>query len=114
MAELADAQASGACVLRDVEVRLLSAAVIGNAPVWCVYVLVCADKSFYVGMTKDLKRRLSEHRRCLVGWTKSRLPVELVHHERFSTRREGRSRERYLKSGWGKQWLKGKLGIEGH
>ncbi len=46
---------------------------------WYVYVLRCVDGSLYVGMTNAIDRRLDEHRRGKVMWTKSRLPVELFH-----------------------------------
>ena len=73
---------------------------------WHVYVLSCCDGSLYVGLTNNLPRRLGEHRRALVSWTKSRLPVEMVYRESLPSRAQARKREVYLKSGWGKQWLK--------
>jgi len=60
-------------------------------------------------MTNDLPRRLKQHRSKLVSWTKSRLPVEVVHQEAFATSPEARVREKYLKSGWGKRWLRNAL-----
>ncbi|MDY6913335.1 MAG: GIY-YIG nuclease family protein [Planctomycetota bacterium] len=77
---------------------------------WYVYVLRCCDASLYIGMTNDVQRRLREHNRSLVAWTKSRLPVSLMYQDAFSARSEARKREKYLKSGWGKQWLKRKFG----
>ena len=76
---------------------------------WYVYVLQCSDGSLYVGMTGDVERRLGEHERAVVKWTQTRLPVVLVRQESFSSRTEARRREKYLKSGWGKQWLTGKV-----
>ncbi|MHC4293989.1 MAG: GIY-YIG nuclease family protein [Planctomycetota bacterium] len=76
---------------------------------WHIYVLRCSDGSLYVGMTGSLERRLSEHKRAAVMWTKPRLPVELVYQETCRTRVAARKREKYLKSGWGKQWLSNKL-----
>jgi len=60
-------------------------------------------------MTEDLQRRLSEHRRGTVRWTRSRLPAVLAYHEQRTSRLEARDREKYLKSGWGKWWLRQKL-----
>ena len=73
---------------------------------YVVYVLACADGSLYVGMTCDLARRLSEHRRGTVCWTRSRLPLRLVHTEQCAGRAAARHREKYLKSGGGKRWLR--------
>lgn len=46
---------------------------------YSVYILSCADDSFYTGLTRDLNRRLSEHMRGQgARWTRKRLPVKLV------------------------------------
>lgn|SRR5262249_12645228 len=47
-------------------------------PVW-VYILRCADDSYYTGHTEHLERRLAQHQAGEGSeWTKLRLPVELV------------------------------------
>jgi predicted GIY-YIG superfamily endonuclease len=74
-----------------------------------VYVLRCSDGSLYIGQTEDTGRRLEHHRSGKVRWTRSRLPVELVHSEEFPTRAEAVRREKILKTGYGRQWLKRKL-----
>lgn len=79
---------------------------------WTVYALQCSDGSIYIGMTNNLNRRIKEHQAAQVSWTKSRLPIRLIHQETLMTRIDARKREKYLKSGWGKQWLKSKLGIQ--
>ncbi len=44
-----------------------------------IYILKCADGSYYTGSAKSLERRLAEHQIGEGGqWTKSRLPVDLV------------------------------------
>ncbi len=44
-----------------------------------VYILRCPDRSHYTGHTVDLEKRLTEHQSGEVnGWTRHRLPVELV------------------------------------
>ncbi|MBP7710599.1 MAG: GIY-YIG nuclease family protein [Rickettsiales bacterium] len=49
-----------------------------------MYILECRDKSFYVGSTTDLERRLSEHQNGLGAvYTRKRLPVKLVFSEEF-------------------------------
>lgn len=48
---------------------------------YCVYILVCTDDSFYTGFTRDLDRRLSEHKAGRgARWTKRRRPVKLMFH----------------------------------
>lgn len=50
-----------------------------------VYMLHCADGSYYTGVTNDLERRVQEHgnssHRC--SYTAGRLPVELVYAQQF-------------------------------
>ncbi len=65
---------------------------------WHVYVLRCGDGSLYTGATNDLARRVERHARGKGGrYTRSRLPVELVHAERAADRGAALSREAALK-----------------
>jgi len=49
-----------------------------------VYILECADGSYYVGSTRNLERRLWEHQEGLAAeYTRRRRPVELVWQQRF-------------------------------
>lgn len=49
-----------------------------------MYILECADKSYYTGSTKYLKKRIKEHQKGEgANHTKSRLPVVLVYYEEF-------------------------------
>ncbi len=49
------------------------------------YMLKCSDQSYYVGRTKDIERRLAEHRNRQAGfYTARRLPVELVFFQTFA------------------------------
>lgn len=65
-----------------------------------VYLLRCADGSYYVGQTDGLTKRLAEHEAGEgSAWTARRLPVELVWSEAFGTRDEAREAERQIK-GW--------------
>lgn len=44
-----------------------------------VYILLCADNTYYIGVTNNLDRRISEHNSGEVeGFTSSRLPVHLL------------------------------------
>jgi len=60
----------------------------------------------YVGLTNSISRRLKEHNSGYNKSTKAFKPYQLVYQERFKSRKEARQREKYLKSGVGKEWLK--------
>lgn len=66
-----------------------------------VYILECADGSYYVGVTNDLQRRLSEHKSGSnpKSYTAERLPVKLVYSEHFQYIDKAIKREKQLK-GW--------------
>jgi putative endonuclease len=67
------------------------------------------DGQFYVGFTGDLKQRLAQHNAGRVESTRGRAPLELIYYEACRDQRDATSRERYLKSAWGKRYLKGRL-----
>jgi putative endonuclease len=72
-----------------------------------VYLLLSLkDNGLYIGYTNDLKRRFEQHNKGLSLSTKYRLPFKLVFYECFSNSTDARSREKYLKSGYGRQQLK--------
>ncbi len=72
-----------------------------------VYVLYSRqDGSLYVGCTNDLKARIKLHNAEKVRSTKSRGPFELAYYEAYSNQRDGYEREKYLKTGWGKNYIK--------
>ena len=64
------------------------------------------DGDFYTGITKDIERRLKEHNSGYQKSTKARRPFELILKEEFRTRIEARQREKHLKSGVGRNFLK--------
>ena len=67
-----------------------------------VYLLRCADGSYYVGHTDELERRVAQHQAGEVeGYTHERRPVELVWSQETATRDEALSAERQIK-GWGR------------
>ena len=57
-------------------------------------------------MTNNLERRLSDHYNGYNKTTKPYRPFELIYTEEFVTRSEARDREKHLKSGIGKEFLK--------
>ena len=63
-----------------------------------VYILRCADETFYVGHTEDLDSREALHNAgTAADYTASRRPVVLVYSERFDTLEEAVAREKQLK-----------------
>ena len=70
--------------------------------VW-VYILRCADGSYYTGHTDYLEKRVAEHQvGQSPGYTLSRRPVTLVYGEAFTTREEALACERRIK-GWSRE-----------
>ena len=98
VAELVDAQASEACGSNPVEVQVLSRPPRRLKMKYFVYILECADKSLYTGITLDLKRRLTEHLDGSSKYTRSKLPVKLVYSEVAEDRVEAAKKEREIKS----------------
>ena len=64
------------------------------------------DKGLYIGFTNNLKNRLTLHAKGKVIATKNRLPIKLIHYEYFIDRSDAEAREKFLKSGYGRQQLK--------
>jgi putative endonuclease len=75
-----------------------------------VYVLVSEIKRlrFYVGMSEDVDKRLLDHNSGKTKSTKGYRPWKLFFTEEYITRLEARKREKYLKSGIGKEKIKKK------
>ncbi len=65
-----------------------------------MYILECSDGSYYVGSTKDLERRLSDHQEGLgARYTSRRLPVKLVYGEEYDRIDDAFYREKQVQ-GW--------------
>ena len=69
-----------------------------------VYILRCADNSYYTGHTDNLEKRLAEHMTGAIPtcYTYKRRPVELVFSQEFATREEALTSERQIK-GWSRK-----------
>ena len=69
-----------------------------------VYMLRCADGSYYIGLTRrPVEMRIWEHNNKVVpGYTSTRTPVELVFHEVIDRIVDATARERQLK-GWSRR-----------
>jgi putative endonuclease len=55
---------------------------------WQLYILKCADKTLYTGITTDLNRRIEEHNSSVLGakYTSGRRPVKLIYSKNFTNR----------------------------
>ena len=72
-----------------------------------VYVLLSLkDYKFYVGYSKSLKQRISQHNYGEVKSTQNRRPLKLIHYEYFIDEKDAKAREIFLKSGFGRDQLR--------
>jgi restriction endonuclease S subunit len=71
-----------------------------------VYAIECDNGSHYIGQTDDLPRRWKDHKAGKVEWTRCHKPARIAHFEEYSTREEAVAREKELKTGFGRKWLK--------
>lgn len=75
-----------------------------------VYVLKSLkDKDFYVGRTENLKQRITEHFKGEVLSTKNRRPLKFMYAEISNNIKDAVYREKYLKTAWGKRYLRHRL-----
>jgi putative endonuclease len=75
-----------------------------------LYVLLSdKDNLFYTGYTKNLTNRLIEHQSAKVKSTAYRLPLQLIYWEGCLNQQDATRREKYLKSGNGKIYLRNRL-----
>ena len=74
---------------------------------YLVYAIKSKTRNYiYVGLTNNIERRLKEHNEGFNKTTKPYRPFELIYWENYNTRIEAREREKYLKTGYGKEFLK--------
>jgi len=74
------------------------------------YAILCDDDSIYIGHTDDIERRWSEHRKGQgAEWTQKHKPVKIAHYEEYESRADAAEREKWLKTGFGRKWLKREL-----
>ncbi len=63
-----------------------------------VYIVKCADGTYYTGYTNNLKRRIEQHNQGEgAKYTKGRRPVELVYSKEFDSKSEAMKREYKIK-----------------
>lgn len=64
------------------------------------------DGKLYIGCTNDLKKRIQEHNRGESFATKGRKPFSLIYYEAYLNRKDAEKREKFFKTGWGRQYFK--------
>lgn len=75
-----------------------------------VYVLESAQTgNWYTGCTSDLRKRFAEHNDGKSFHTKDRGPYRLIYYEASLNKNDAFARERYLKSGMGKRYVRNRL-----
>ena len=60
----------------------------------------------YTGMTTDVIKRLKQHNAQHNRSTKAYVPWKIIFKEEFKTRKEAREKEKYLKTGVGRDFIK--------
>ncbi len=75
-----------------------------------IYVLLSdKDNNLYVGYTNNLKTRIDKHNNGYVLSTKNRRPIKLIYYEACLSQQDAVKREKYLKTAWGKRYIKNRL-----
>ncbi len=67
------------------------------------------DGKWYKGLTNDLRKRFKQHNENKSSWTKNKGLWDLIYYEACLNEEDTRSREKYLKTGMGKRYLKNRL-----
>jgi len=77
---------------------------------WYVYLLTSKKNGkWYIGSTKNMQKRILNHNAGKNFSTKSGVPWQLIYCEIGLNQKDGRAREKYLKSGMGRRYLKNRL-----
>ena len=78
-----------------------------ESEVFFVYAIKSLNRNYiYVGLTDNIERRVNQHNNGRSKTTKPYLPFKLILKEQYPNRSAARVREKYLKSGIGKEYLK--------
>ena len=84
--------------------------VIRGASVFYVYVLRSeTDSGLYIGYTRNLRARIKQHNSRNSFATAHRSPLKLIYYEAYLNQADALGRERYLKSGAGRRFLRSQL-----
>ena len=81
--------------------------------IYYIYVLQNSQtKMFYIGFTRDLKRRLIEHQNSRSTFTRKNTKMgkwKLIYFEGYCNQKDAEGREKFLKGGSGRRYLKKQL-----
>jgi len=83
-----------------------------NPPNFMHYVYIIQslkDKKLYTGCTSDLKKRFKLHNKGEVDSTRYRKPFKIIFYEAFLNQKDAFMREKWLKTGWGRNHIKNTL-----
>ena len=69
------------------------------------------SKVLYKGYTENMESRLEFHNEGKVNYTSKHRPWIILHVESFNSKSEAMDRERYFKSGFGREWIKNNIKI---
>ncbi len=75
-----------------------------------VYILESiSTNDWYTGCTSDLRKRFTQHNNGVSTYTKYRGPYKLIYYEASLDKKDAFARERYLKTGMGKRYVKNRI-----
>tara|TARA_Y100000310_G_C20640886_1_gene793828 strand:+ start:1136 stop:1393 length:258 start_codon:yes stop_codon:yes gene_type:complete len=79
-----------------------------------VYVIQNPNGKLYKGFTNNLEKRLVQHNANdgFSSYTKNRGPWKLMYQEKYGNESDARMREKFLKTGKGREFLKGRLSAQ--
>jgi putative endonuclease len=80
-----------------------------NTRIWYVYVLQNKRQRWYIGSTRNLQKRILQHNSGKNKSTKYGVPWKVIYCEIGINKQDALARERYLKSGMGRKYLKNRL-----
>jgi len=67
------------------------------------------DQSWYIGFTSDMEKRIKEHNSGRTITTSKKMPWKVIYYEVSFNRLDAIAREKYLKSGMGRRYLKNRI-----
>ena len=71
-----------------------------------VYILLSKkDDKLYIGYTNNLKERMEKHNAGKVQSTKNRTPFSLIYYEAYLDESDARTKEKFFKTGWGRNYI---------
>ena len=97
-------------VERFIDIEKAASSILAGRTMFSVYVLRSLKNGrFYTGFTGNFSRRIIEHNSGKSLYTKLTKPFELVYVEEFVIKSEALKREKFFKTGKGRELLKSKL-----